>query len=79
VIQTAAGQAVLVDEGSQNGTWINGERVVGARPLASGDVIAICATTLVYHASPHAVRSLAVLELAGFRQRLGQELERSRC
>src|SRR5882724_4795503 len=51
VIRTAAGQATVIDEGSQNGTRVNGERVVGARALASGDVIAICAATLVYHAS----------------------------
>src|SRR5512140_119241 len=51
VIRTAGGQATVIDEGSQNGTQVNGERVVGARALASGDVIAICAATLIYHAS----------------------------
>jgi len=78
VIQTAAGEATLVDVGSQNGTRLNGERVVGACPLASGDVITICATTLVYHASSPAIRSPTVLDFAAFRQRLVQELERSR-
>lgn len=78
LIQTGAGQATLVDQGSQNRTRVNGEVVVGARPLASGDVIAICDSKLVYHASGLAARSPTVLDLAAFRQRLLQELERSR-
>src|SRR5437762_8357168 len=36
VIRTAAGQATVIDQSSQNGTRVNGERVVGARVLASG-------------------------------------------
>jgi pSer/pThr/pTyr-binding forkhead associated (FHA) protein len=51
VIRTVAGQTTVVDERSQNGTRVNGERIVGACALASGDVIAICAAALVYHAS----------------------------
>jgi two-component system, NtrC family, response regulator AtoC len=69
--------AVLIDEGSQNGTRVNGERVVGARPLASGDAIAIGATTLLYHASAPAPQPARVLEPAAFRQRLDQELARA--
>ena len=78
LIQTDAGQATIIDEGSHNGTWVNGERIVGAHPLASGDRIAICDAALVYHASASAARPPAVLDLAAFRQRLLQELERSR-
>jgi two-component system, NtrC family, response regulator AtoC len=76
-IRTAAGQATVVDEDSQNGTRVNGERVVGARPLASGDVIAICSATLVYHASSPAVGALTILEFPAFRQRVAQEIERA--
>ncbi|HEX3481402.1 MAG TPA: sigma 54-interacting transcriptional regulator [Kofleriaceae bacterium] len=79
VIRMAAGQATVIDEGSHNGTRVNGERVVGARALASGDVIAICTTTLVYHASVPAVGSATVLEHPAFRQRVAQEIERSRA
>jgi two-component system response regulator AtoC len=79
VIRTAAGQATVIDEGSQNATRVNGERVVGARALASGDVISICAATLVYHASAPAVGAFTILELPAFRERLAQELERARA
>jgi two-component system, NtrC family, response regulator AtoC len=79
VIRTAAGQATVIDDGSQNGTRVNGERVVGVRALASGDVIAICAAALVYHASSPAVGALTILKLSAFRQRVAQELERARA
>jgi two-component system, NtrC family, response regulator AtoC len=78
VIRTGAGQATVIDEGSHNGTRVNGERVAGARALASGDVIEICTTTLVYHASSSAVGSLTLLEPSAFRQRVAQEIERAR-
>src|SRR5687767_6814757 len=37
-------QAAVEDLGSQNGTWVNGVRVVGRRSLQPGDVIALGAT-----------------------------------
>ena len=37
---------VVIDEGSTNGTTLNGERVAGARPLAEGDRINIADITL---------------------------------
>ena len=37
---------VVIDEGSTNGTTVNGERVVGARTLAEGDRITIADITL---------------------------------
>jgi pSer/pThr/pTyr-binding forkhead associated (FHA) protein len=43
------GHVTLVDLGSQNGTRINGERVVGSRRLHSADMITIGGATLVYH------------------------------
>jgi len=39
---------VLRDLGSQNGTWINGVRVAGERPLAPGDVVQIGTFRLTY-------------------------------
>src|SRR5215471_5911838 len=36
-----AGHVVLEDLGSQNGTFVNGSRVEGRRPLAAGDEIAV--------------------------------------
>ena len=47
----SGGLAEIADLGSQNGTKVNGERIVGARPLLSGDVVTILGTTLVLHSS----------------------------
>ena len=38
-IRTVGNRHVLVDEGSGPGTYVNDERVVGSRPLSSGDAI----------------------------------------
>ena len=42
------GRHVLHDRGSANGTWVNHERVAGARPLAPGDVVQIGTFRLTY-------------------------------
>ena len=41
---------IVEDLGSTNGTFVNGEQLLGTRPLASGDLIAIGQTTLRYEA-----------------------------
>src|SRR6185295_4431327 len=41
------GEPRIIDLDSPGGTWVNGERLDGARPLASGDIIRIGETTLV--------------------------------
>ncbi|SCG44585.1 FHA domain-containing protein [Micromonospora halophytica] len=38
--------ALLVDLGSTNGTWLNDRRIIGAEPLADGDVIRLGHTEL---------------------------------
>ena len=45
--------AVLLDDRSMNGTWLNGERV-NESPLADGDVIQLGAVRLRYLAGPDA-------------------------
>jgi pSer/pThr/pTyr-binding forkhead associated (FHA) protein len=45
--------AVLLDDRSMNGTWLNGERVT-EHPLADGDVIQLGAVQLRYHDVPAA-------------------------
>lgn len=40
---------LVVDLGSHNGTSINGERISAPRRLASGDIITLCAVSLVYN------------------------------
>lgn len=45
--------AVLLDDRSMNGTWLNGERVTEAT-LTDGDVIQLGAVQLRYHEAPAA-------------------------
>jgi hypothetical protein len=46
-----SGSYTLEDLGSTNGSFVNGQRLIGARPLASGDTIGLGETvTLVYEA-----------------------------
>ena len=66
-----------MDLGSQNGTRVNGERLVGARVLGNGDVVTICNTSLVYHSSLRQQGPRQLLSLADFRQRVEDELERA--
>lgn len=51
-LERAGGDWTVVDDGlSRNGTWVNGERVVGRRRLRDRDVIAIGATLLAFVAA----------------------------
>jgi len=48
---------ILTDHGSVNGTWVNGQRVIGGRDLRQGDAIKIGGSTLVCEvatSAPHA-------------------------
>jgi adenylate cyclase len=47
-INLADGRYVLVDQGSLNGTYVNGDRVQGTRALASEDEITLGSTKLVF-------------------------------
>src|SRR5205085_12395125 len=68
--------ASVEDAGSQNGTLVNGEPLVGARMLASGDVIALGDTQLVHHGrAPRAAASF--VELRRLRERADGEVERA--
>ena len=75
-ISMSSGRAEIADLGSQNGTKVNGERIVGSRPLLSGDVVTILGVTLVFHSSSYARPRRQVLALDGFRQRVEDELDR---
>jgi two-component system, NtrC family, response regulator AtoC len=76
-IITADGVARLVDLGSHNGTFVNGERVDGTRALASGDVVTIGAFTMVLHAARRAPEARPILDAASLRLRLVEEIERA--
>jgi two-component system, NtrC family, response regulator AtoC len=71
------GAITIADLGSHNGTFVNNERVVDARELSSGDAVSIHNTTLVVHCISPTSEPSIVLELAGFRRRLDDELERA--
>ena len=75
-LSMSGGQAEIVDLGSQNGTKVNGERIVGARPLLSGDVVTILGVTLVFHSSSRPRLRRQVLTLDGFRQDVEDEIDR---
>ena len=70
------GRAEIVDLGSHNGTKVNGERIVGARPLLSGDVVTILGDTLVFHSSSRTRSRRQLLVLDAFRQRVDDEIDR---
>jgi DNA-binding NtrC family response regulator len=70
------GEARLMDLGSHNGVWVNGERIAASRLLISGDSITIGSATLVYHGGGRG-RPRQRLEFAALRQRLAEEVERA--
>ena len=76
-IITADGVARLFDLGSHNGTFVNGERVDGTRPLVSGDAITIGGVTLVLHAERRAPEVRQILDAGALRVRLVEEIERA--
>src|SRR3954464_12767116 len=50
-LEHVGGQWVLADNGlSRNGTFLNGERLLGARALHDGDAIRVGATVITYRA-----------------------------
>jgi pSer/pThr/pTyr-binding forkhead associated (FHA) protein len=58
----AAGQVIIEDLGSANGTFVNGERVSAQRVLEAGDVVRVGGTSLEVAAAggpPRAQRSPA--------------------
>jgi pSer/pThr/pTyr-binding forkhead associated (FHA) protein len=45
------GAVEVADDGSLNGTWVNGRRIAGARPLRPGDRVRIGGSELLLTAS----------------------------
>src|SRR5690606_32430410 len=70
-IEAVAGLHVLKDFGSQNGTYLNGERVSGRAALADGDRVQLGKFTLVFRTEREAqvtaaeVRDHAAYAVAG--------------
>jgi DNA-binding NtrC family response regulator/pSer/pThr/pTyr-binding forkhead associated (FHA) protein len=70
------GEARIADLGSHNGVRVNGERVEGAHPLHSGDVVMLGDVSLVFHRGSRPSPERPLLEPAALRDRLAEELER---
>ncbi len=52
-IDLVAGQASVVDLGSSNGTWVNGERIGGPHPLKHGDHLQVGDTIFTFQIEGH--------------------------
>jgi class 3 adenylate cyclase len=52
----------LVDEGSRNGSYLNGERITGRRPLRDGDVLRFGDTVVLFRAPSDEPRQAVSLE-----------------
>jgi pSer/pThr/pTyr-binding forkhead associated (FHA) protein len=60
-LEATGGQWVLVDDGlSRNGSFVNGERVVGRRLLRDGDRLCFGETPVIYSASANAGASSTI-------------------
>ena len=58
-------QIMLVDNGSANGTFVNGQRVTGARRLHVGDIVRIGETEIEYNSGEQDMLSGATVYLTG--------------
>ncbi|MEZ4401446.1 MAG: sigma 54-interacting transcriptional regulator [Kofleriaceae bacterium] len=77
VIAALDGGLRVTDLDSRHGTFLNGERLVGAHRLLSGDVVTLGAAVLVVHRSARAVGVRTVVEPAALTTRLEIELDRT--
>ncbi|NOK38868.1 FHA domain-containing protein, partial [Corallococcus exercitus] len=77
-VGVAEGEAFIADLGSHNGVRVNGERVLGTRPLDSGDAVTLGNVTLVFHRGERPLPERRALEAEGLRARLSEELDRVR-
>ncbi len=59
MIDAEGGKYILKDQGSLNGTYINGERVQGQKPLKPGDEITLGSTKMIFNAPVQASATAA--------------------
>lgn len=69
--------AFIEDAGSHNGTYVNGERIGGARRLGSGETLRIGTTDVVFHCEVQAPQQRHFLSAEAFVDRLKEELDRA--
>lgn len=80
-LDVTSGAVWISDLKSRNGTRVNGDLLTAARPLLPGDMISICSATLIFHRElrdADGTRRRALQPLSYLRQRLDEEIERSR-
>jgi DNA-binding NtrC family response regulator len=67
----------ITDLGSQKGTYVNDVKIAGTRVLQPNDAITIHKTTLIFQTTSSAAPSATVLDMAAFRKRLDDEVDRT--
>lgn len=65
-IEVQGGTVDIVDLGSQNGTWVNNERIDGRRTLSAGDLVNYYEYGLLYVADPEAQLAHDGQDFSGF-------------
>src|SRR5215211_2378271 len=64
-LELVGGDWTLIDDGlSRNGSFVNGDRVVGRKRLADGDTLGLGRTSIVFRAPGRAAESTAVADAA---------------
>ena len=51
IVRLDGATTLVADNHTRNGTFVNGEALVGEREIADGDVIMICGIALEFHAA----------------------------
>ena len=76
-ITSTSQEVSLSDLDSQNGTYLNGERLANARTLHSGDAFTVGNVTLVFHSRGYEQDVRRPVDFAYLGQRLEEECERA--
>jgi len=75
---TVKGDSIIVsDLGSQNGTFVNGDKLAAERVLATGDQIVILGTTIILHANTTPNAPSQALDGPRFVSRIADEIDRA--
>ncbi|MGE5182276.1 MAG: sigma 54-interacting transcriptional regulator [Acidobacteriota bacterium] len=71
-------ELTIEDNGSRNGTWVDGAAIQGVRRLASGDAIAIGPATIVVNFVTRAATDSRIHSARELEERLASEVDRAR-
>src|SRR5205814_4588699 len=76
-LTVAGGQVQITDLGSMNGTYVNGERLEGERPLLAGDTVTIGEAMMILYLPPGAAPRRQFTDAPTLRRKLQEELDRA--